>query len=73
MTREELEKELEAHGWDKRYHGTHTALWQKEHALIDMTDRGVEIGSNGITSPRLPWDIVDIENGKVIIHWEVEL
>ena len=30
MTREELENELEVHGWKKSYHGTHSALWQKE-------------------------------------------
>lgn len=69
MTREALEKELEAHGWNKRYHGTLTALWQKEHALIDITDKGVEI--SGI--PRLPWSMVRSEDGRMIIHWEVEL
>ena len=69
MTREDLEKELEDLGWDKRYHGTHTALWQKENILIDMTDRGIEIGG----TPRLPWEMVNIEDGKLIIHKEVEL
>lgn len=74
MTREDLEEELEAHGWERRYHGTHTALWQKEHGIIELSDKGVEVGgSTGMISRRLPWCMVGVENGKLIIHWEVEL
>ncbi len=74
MTREEFEKILVETGWERRYHGTHSALYQKEHRIIDLSDKGVEVGSStGMISRRLPWCMVNVQDGKLIIHWEVEL
>ena len=74
MTRDELEKVLADNGWTKNYHGTHSVLWQKEHQVIDVSDKGAEIGgSEGMLCPRLPWYTTWIKDGRLIVHWEVEL
>lgn len=67
MTREELEKVLADSGWKKSYHGTHSALWQKEDRIIEVSDKGVDIGL------LFPWLMVSLEGSKLVIHREIEL
>lgn len=69
MTREEFEKILAGTGWEKRYHGTHCSLYHKPHKFIDVSDKGVEVAY----LPRLPWNMVDVKDGKIIISKEIEL
>lgn len=74
MTRQELENELIAYRWIKKFNGTHSALWQSGHEYIDVSDKGVEIGtSGGRLCPRLPWHMINIEDRKMKVKWEVEL
>ena len=74
MNRDELEKVLVERGWQKMYFGVHSESWRKGHDIIDVSDRGVELWTDGTRiSPRMPWKIVTVEDGLLRINMGVEL
>lgn len=70
MTRAELENELKAYHWGKRYHGTHCDTWQSGELIITLKDKGVGgLAGEGI----IPYSMITVKDGKLIVHTEVSL
>lgn len=74
MNRSEFETALAEHGWHKVFFGSHSETWQKGHDLIDVSDRGIEMWIDGShIRPRMPWEIVTVEDGLLRINMGIEL
>ena len=73
MTREELEKELEVHGWKKSYHGTDSEIWNNGRRHIELNKKGIFYGYFEDFNVNVPYEKLSILDGKLVIHREVEL
>lgn len=73
MTREELEKELEAYGWKKSYHGTDSEVWSNEKGTIELNKKGIFYGYFEDFNVNVPYEKLSVQDGKLVIHREIEL